>query len=516
MEKSSNEFSLNDTDLLNNLSVKIRNIYNGIDCENCTKSFCSSCLNSIRQALEYLCLFTCNYYKIKLTKRSKSGELIENESPTLGDMAPLIESYFKENGLQWSKEIDTHIGTIWILGNLGSHAQKDMINNNTEINRETIINAKNSMYVVTKWFYNHFNVACPIIAPSTNSLPIKKTNLTAKAEELLEKIKLIEQNRGDFLFEEQKSTENEFSDVYWDDLIEAIGAGSCVLFLGHDIFMNEAGESLHQKFFTDIEGKNIKYNPTDGFFMPGSEKQLKIKAMNFFGKDFLAANTTGNLILKKISQIPLNLVISVTPDDSIHRIWSSFNKSHEFLFYNGQKQESFEPTKESPIIYNLLGNATLNGNYILTHEQFYVYLNEKREVKIPIEIENKVKDAFHYLFLGIDFNKWHNRLLLFCLNLNGEGYSLNNQNVEDINQDFVLQQFKVSSITTDYMKFVDILIEKCREKGFYKPLIQTFIENTTVALDNIAKGSVNEESYVLLDEIEFKITSILEEFKSQL
>jgi hypothetical protein len=511
MEKSVPEFSDTNFNLINNLSIKIKSIYEGIDCESCSKSFCNSCLNSIRQGLEYLCLFTCQYYKIRLLKRSKSGELIDNDNPTLGDMAPLIESYFKENGLPWSKEVGTHIGSIWILGNLGSHAQKDMITDNTEINRETIINAKNSMYVVTKWFYSHFDVPCPIAPLTAKFLNNKSADIAKIADNLLVKLNLIEQNKSRYLLIEEEPVLNEFSDIYWDELVEAIGSDSCVLFIGQDIFINKDGESLHKIFYDSVEGRNIRYNSTDGFFMPGSDKQLRIKAINYYSKEFHEKDSLGHLVLKMISQIPFSLIISVTPDDSIHKIWSNYNKNHNFLFYNGQKQETKEPTKEFPTIYNLLGNASKSGTYIFTHEQFYAYLNEKKEVKVPLEIETKVKDAIHYLFLGIDFNKWHNRLLLFCLSLNGEGYSLNNQSIDELNQSFVLQQFKVSSIKTNYLSFTNILLQKCKDQGFYKPLIETFIENTKAALEEIKKAPNNEIHPITLNEIEDKINSILNE-----
>jgi hypothetical protein len=511
MDNTNVEFQKTDLELIANLSTKIKSIYSGIDCNNCYKPFCGSCLNSIRQSLEYLCLYTCKHYNIKITKKATNGEIIENENPTLADLAPLIEKYFKENGYLWSKEIGTHIGSIWILGNLGSHAQKDMIEGNTDITRETIINAKNSMYVVTKWFFNHFQIECPI-SPFDNTVDnINNNDIMNKVELLLNKIDLIKQSNNKIDLLKQEINNQEFENIYWNELVEAIGSDSCVLFIGQDVSIDKNGKSLHENFYQSTEGRKITYNHKDGFFMPGADKQLKIKAINYYSKEFVELNKEGVKILKNISQIPFSLIISVSPDDTLHRIWSQFSKNHLFLFYNGQKQETREPTIETPIIYNLLGNTSKNGNYIFTHEQFYEYINEKKEVKIPTEIETKVKDAAHYLFLGIDFNKWHNRLLLFSLNLNGEGYSLNNRSIEELNQDFVYQQFNVSCVSSNYQQFVEILVRKCKEAGHYKPLIDNFIENTICKLEKIKSGQKTEESINELSEIERKIADILNE-----
>ncbi len=509
MENINTEFQNSNLNLIDNLSIKIKNIYESTNCDNCNKSLCGSCLNSIRQGLEYLCFYTCHYYNIKITKKNKDGEIIENENPTLSDLTSIIEKYFKENNLSWSKEVGTHIGSIWILGNLGSHAQKDLITNNTEIKKETIINARNSMYIVTKWFYNHFKVECPINPQVTSNNQNNNDDIVNRIESLQTKISEIAANKQNYITPEVDSTTDEFDEIYWDDLVEAIDTESCILFIGQDISIDNNGKSLHEIFSSNIEGRKITYNNIDSFFMPGADKQLKIKAINYYNKEFIESNIQGNNILQKLSKIPFSLIVSTCPDDTIHRIWKQYNKNHQFLFFNGQKQESYEPTKENPIVYNLLGNASKNGNYIFTHQQFYEYINSKKDVKIPTEIETKIRNAVHYLFIGIDFDKWLNRLLLFSLNLDAEGYSLNKKDIEEMNHGFIYEQFNVSAVNSNYESFTDALIQKCKEKNIYEPLIDTFIKNTTEQLEIIKSKPSSEKHIVQLNEIEKKIENIL-------
>ena len=478
---------------LKTISSKIKNIYNGMECENRN----AGCLNTLRQALEYICFFTCDVHDIKITRKTKKGKIVENDNPTLGDMAPLIEKHFKENDILWSKEVGMHIGSVWILGNLGSHAQKDQFEGDTDLNKATVANALNSMYIVTDWFYRYFGQECPI-APKGNSTETEEEKeLTNKINGLYEKLAVLKLKVQDSEAQQENNinieeAEDKFSDIYFDDLIEAIELGQCILFVGPGLSTDENGDSLHENFFKKISRRKIEYNQEDGFFMPKTEKQIEVKAMNFYGNQFEEQNKTGRKILETIAQVPFSLIVSVTPDETMHSIYSDFNKKHEFIYYKPKtKHDIEEPTLKKPVIFNMLGNCAKDGKYIFTHKQFYDYVNKNQQVKIPFEIETKIKDTAHYLFLGIDFNKWDNRLLLFALNLyeNAEAFGFSSKKPEDIHSNFVMEQFNISFIDEKYEEFVNLLVAKCEEKNINKKLLETFIETTT---EDISKISINQ------------------------
>ncbi len=503
---------------MKNLSVTIKNIYNDIDCNICERTSCGSCLNSIRQSLEYICLFTCDYYNIPLTRKTKKGNVVDNDNPTLGDMTPLIEKYFKKNNVLWSKEIGTHIGSVWTFGNLGSHAQKSSLINNAKINKVTIANALNSMCVVTEWFFNHYGLPSPLdehldTSNSNISNHEKEQNkeFNEKTNELFTKLANLQLKYQNIETEYFNEANKAFDDIYFDDLIEAIESGQCVLFIGQDLSVDDNNISLHEKFFKRISRRRIEYNQKDGLFMPKSEKQIELKALNYYNKKFNDDNKIGNNILNKIAQIPFSLIISVTPDNTIHQIFDKYNKKHSYFYYNkGTKHNVEEPTKEDPVIYNMLGDTGFDGKYIFTHKQFYEYINQKQEVKIPFEIENKIKDVAHYLFLGFDFNKWQNRLLLFSLNLYNEAdaYTFDADKIEDINQEFINQQFNITFIKNNYNDFVNVLLQKCEKEKLNKPLIETFITNINEDITKVIAKTENFNNLADLIKIEKKIDAI--------
>jgi len=313
--------------------------------------------------------------------------------------------------------------------------------------------------------------------------------------------------------------DSDFPGINWKDLIEAIEMGNCVLFIGQDISVDEKNKSLHENFFTEITGRRIEYDIEDGFFMPGADRQIETKALKFYKNDFNTQNIRANKILDKLAEIPFSLIVPVCPDDSFHRIYDSFNKNHCFHYYKPkEKQKTQAPSKANPIIYNLLGNAAADGKYIYTHEQFYKYINEDQEIKLPMEIESKIKSVPLYLFIGIDFNRWYNRLLLFTLSLyqNSEAYTLNSHKINNYTQVFIDKQFNILDIESNYDNFSEIFYRKCRKAGISFSLYETFIENTKLKLLEIKELALKSKSSIELTNITIQIESINDKIQNLL
>ena len=307
--------------------------------------------------------------------------------------------------------------------------------------------------------------------------------------------------------------DSDFDNIDWDDLLEAIEIGNCVLFIGQEIATDEKGNSLHEDFFKQISRRNVEYDEKDGFFMPGAEKKIETKALTFYDKKFQEKNNNAYQTLLKLAQIPFSLILPICPDDTMHQIFEKYNKKHCFRFFKpNEKQETEEPDLENPIIYNLLGNAADDGKYIYTHEQYYKYVNENQDVKIPLEIENKIKDVPNYIFIGIDFNRWYNRLLLFVFNLykSSEAYAFSKNKINEFTQNFIDKQFNILNIDSKYDDFIDILLQKAKEKGISINLTDTFIENTKDDIISIKDKARKSDSLAELREIEGKINKISE------
>jgi len=139
--------------------------------------------------------------------------------------------------------------------------------------------------------------------------------------------------------EEQESehtgtvAEDDFEDIDFDDLIKAIEFSNCVLFVGTEISVDGDGKSLHHEFFKKICNKKRHYYETEGIFMPGSETRLVNPAREYYSNQFQDENIVAKAVLKKLAQIPFELIVSLTPDDTMHQIFANYNIHKQFNEY---------------------------------------------------------------------------------------------------------------------------------------------------------------------------------------
>lgn len=301
-----------------------------------------------------------------------------------------------------------------------------------------------------------------------------------------------------------------FEDIDFDDLLKAIEYENCVLFLGPDISVDENGESLHEKFFRNISNPKRKYIDSEGFFMPGSETRLINVSKDYYSKEFPLQNKTGTNLLKKLAQIPFRLIVSLAPDDTMHRIFREYNMPHKAFAYSGVKHEEDEPVSNGTdenvtVIYNALGNAAENGRYVYSHKQLNEYIKSDEDIKFPLDVEVKIKkdETTHYLFLGFDFNKWHIRLLMFELNLlpEVESYAFDANKTGENNREFIKKQFNIDCIEANFSEFTDTLLKKSKEAGLTRSLDRTFVEEMLKDLEGLRIKTVDAGTLAELTEL---------------
>jgi hypothetical protein len=292
--------------------------------------------------------------------------------------------------------------------------------------------------------------------------------------------------------------------IKWRRLLNSIRAQTCVLFIGPEISISSAGKSIHNEFYKEIAGEfsNVEFLDKEGFFSPGADSKIYTEMLLYYKEDFPRENKIGRKLLEDFARLPFSLIISLCPDDTIHRVLNDVGIDHTFISYDGTKQDVEAPSKEKPVVYNLIGNAAKDGKYIFTHENFYEYL---KNIKIPDEIKKMVKSPLDFLFIGFDFSKWYNRLLLFILGFeqieSDTRFIIENKTVEQDVEMFINDQFKITFVENDNARFVEWLMKNAAQKGIEKIVEQTFLENNVKVLKAIGnqitdKNKMDELSLV--------------------
>jgi len=302
----------------------------------------------------------------------------------------------------------------------------------------------------------------------------QKEILTEKIKKLVERLTAINEKIAIAVQPEPFTPPQDnpaYEAIRWRRLIKALRYQGCVLFIGPEISLNNQGKSLHQEFYKELaeDYDEIEYLEDEGYFSPESDKYIQHDIIKYYSKDFPKKNTAGRKILEDLACVPFSLIISITPDDTMHKVFEHYNLKHQFLAYDGtNKEKEVEPiTLEKPLIYNILGNAASNGRYIFTHENFYSFLNK---VSIPSEIKIILQEATHFLFIGFDFDKWYNRLLLFILefdqNISGaHRITIGKKNVKKEIESFISKQFKITFVENDYSQFAQWLLYNAGEES---------------------------------------------------
>jgi len=355
----------------------------------------------------------------------------------------------------------------------------------------------------------------------------QKEMFNVKLKELAETMVLIDekittaQKPETFIPPENNQT---YETTAWRKLTQALRQEVCVLFIGPEISVNSQGKSLHHEFYMQLaqENSEIEYLENEGYFSPESDDIVLPDAIDFYSFDFPKKNIVGRKILEQLAQVPFSLIISICPDDTMHKVFDDYNLSHEFLVHDGTKHEVEPMTPEKPMIYNILGNvSSINGKYIFTHENFYNYLNK---VIIPAEIKKKIKDATHYLFIGFDFNKWYNRLLLFILDFEQKRggdrrMTIGTKNVKEDIEKFIAKQFKITFVDHDYSQFIEWFTYKVKEENMLRNLNQGFLQNSVLRLKSLsAKISAedNLDELVKIDRQVVELAKSISKFKQNI
>ena len=74
-----------------------------------------------------------------------------------------------------------------------------------------------------------------------------------------------------------------------------------------------------------------------------------------------------------------------------------------------------------------------------------------------------------------------------------DSFTFDASRTEEINREFIYQQFNMTFIDAQHMDFTDLLLQKSKEAGLAKPLNQSFAHSISQELENIQVKTVDSE-----------------------
>jgi hypothetical protein len=283
--------------------------------------------------------------------------------------------------------------------------------------------------------------------------------------------------------ENTTSTTDRLAHVNWEEILDTLNEQRCVLFLGEGALEAPGGggtdAALRQWLDTDNpDHPYIHVHNPDGFFLFKKRfhnRKVIAGMKQFYSRPFPEAEA----LFARIARIPFSMIFSLTPDNILARTFDAtgFDYQPDFYFRKRKASEHFEkPTKQKPLIYNLLGNIEEPESLVLTHNDFFDYLESVFEANsMNQRLKDELEQMERFIFLGLPYKKWYFQLLLRVLALHTEKF-------KDIER-FALREFenpKLQKLYTEEFKieffpfstteFIGELYRQCDAGGMLKPL----------------------------------------------
>ena len=284
--------------------------------------------------------------------------------------------------------------------------------------------------------------------------------------------------------------------IYLDDIIYNIEKEKCVLFVGSLVGVPKGERPLDRinrdlKSFREIEIDQYYKRDQLFFFTNQSSKHQTYRTINR-----LYGNLPPEPIHEQIAQIPLDLVVSVSPELRLKKAYDQYcgeiNKDYFFMHYNMRRElKEIKPDRNHPLLYNLCGSLEDEHSVIFTFEDLADFFESAFTNKLPVEFIYEIKEANTFVFIGCDFNVWYTKLIFRLLNIHKDSlmvYATDQADLDEETRIFYQKNFKVRFLEGDVDTFVEELYEKCKEKDLLRK------EKQPVLVENSEKkGGLKEE-----------------------
>jgi len=273
------------------------------------------------------------------------------------------------------------------------------------------------------------------------------------------------------------------ANVNWEDILDTLTEQKCVLFLGSGAYRADDGRNIEVALCDWLDATNPNhpeirlYNP-DGFFL-FRKNRFKRKVIacikDFYNQQFAETEKQ----FTQIAQIPFSMVFTLNFDNILARNFDQLGLEYQsdFYFKHRKAPEKFEkPNRNKPLIYNLMGNIEEPESLILTHADFFDYLDSIfKSNSMNQELKDELEKAERYIFLGLPYEKWYFQMLLRILSLHSDKLKeIERTALKEFDDphlhEIYTEEFKIEFIPTNTDAFIDELFERCLAQGILKPL----------------------------------------------
>ena len=252
----------------------------------------------------------------------------------------------------------------------------------------------------------------------------------------------------------------------------------CVLMLGPGISETANGRNLQeaiQQYFEQETDLQLTYD-IDHLVSFDNNKTYK----TFYHSDLLTfyeRHRAPSTLQKQIAQIPFHLMISTNPD--LRQKYAFYQHEVDFHFYNKIENPTDVrvPSKERPLLYNLFGSIEEENSLIITSDDLFEFLFSilGGENRLPRELQNTLRQAKVFLFLGFNFEKWYLKLILRLFRLHQDPLPIvSKQPLEQGMRAFYINNFEMQFVDMDAKSLIGALHAEFEKRGKLRAIVEEY------------------------------------------
>jgi len=298
-----------------------------------------------------------------------------------------------------------------------------------------------------------------------------------------------------------------------EELVEfGLADNSCVLFVGPEMIQFD-GQDYNLAFYNSlpeneenrVDKKKVKYNAEEkiwSFTLKSIQRECYFEFAKFFKKN----RNINNPIFHKLASIPFPLIVSLIPDDTISAAFSQYeNFNFSFRSY-WLDNDVPEPTRDNMLIYNIYGNIR-NREYVASHFDYLNFILDAQK-DFPQNLVTAIKKADYLIFVGFQFDKWYNVLLLYILDRIKSGtniYAVEEQSPEELLKKLLDTKLKLLYIDKNGEQFINDLYLKSKDAGLLRKIMpkKEYLQNLILSNQKTIE-KIHERLQVTADPMEIR------------
>ena len=259
-------------------------------------------------------------------------------------------------------------------------------------------------------------------------------------------------------------------DPFYDPIVDAIEKEQCVLFLGPGVtinfskpsYLSDSMNAIGKAF--DKSGTNLWFNHRDGLY--AMKEPVKMRAKIIGHIRMLQNQDFTNPLLEKLADIPFHLIVSVTPDLTMQKVFSRRDYYYKSDFFGSENSQTLRASKKKALIYNLFGSVENDDTLIISFSDMFRYIqtiNSGTGSSLKTTLNLNENNTRQIIFLGFEFEKWYYQLLLHVLNLDCNKIAFSDATSDD--RAAFEKDLKIEFVDTNMHEFVENLHTRFQTTG---------------------------------------------------